>query len=133
MALSAMGLAAIAVQAPILPALVALGLALGLQTGPLMAVAVASVEPERSGMASGLINVARLLGATMGVAVLGSVFASASGGAATPEQFSAGMRTALLVGALAELVGCLTALATIGQSALHRHPQPARRVVRGNA
>jgi hypothetical protein len=69
----------------------------------------------------------------MGVAVLGSVFALASGGAATPEHFTAGLRTALLVGALAELVGCLTALATIGQAALQTHPRPTRMVVHGDA
>ncbi len=42
------------------------GLALGFETGPLMAVAVAGLGPERSGLASGLINVARIVGATLG-------------------------------------------------------------------
>src|SRR5690348_6988888 len=55
--------------------LAALGLALtgagiGLNTGPLMSVAAEAVNAARSGTASALINVARMAGATLGVACL---------------------------------------------------------------
>lgn len=53
-----------------------LGVGLGLNTGPVNSVAVASVPPARSGTASGLLNTARMVGATLGVAILGAVFAS---------------------------------------------------------
>ncbi|MGA7799303.1 MAG: MFS transporter [Gammaproteobacteria bacterium] len=56
------------------------GLGMGLATGPLMGVAVSSVSARRSGSAAALINVARMIGATLGVAVLGTVFAWARGG-----------------------------------------------------
>src|SRR5262249_55251512 len=55
--------------------LFAMGCGLGLNVGPLNAVAVANVPAARSGTASGLINTARMIGATLGVAVLGAVFA----------------------------------------------------------
>jgi MFS transporter, DHA2 family, methylenomycin A resistance protein len=122
MGLSALGLATLSRLeggvAQLLPSLAVIGLALGLQTGPLMAVAVASVPPARAGMASGLVNVGRMLGATLGVAVLGSVFAVASRGGQTGDQLVAGAHVALLVGAAAELVGCVVALSTIGSRAL---------------
>jgi hypothetical protein len=100
------------------------GLALGIQTGPLISVAVASVPTARVGTASSLINVARLVGATLGVAVLGSIFASLSGGAQTPPHFLLGLRTALLVGAAAELLGSLVAFLIIGHESLGRICQP---------
>jgi Major Facilitator Superfamily. len=55
--------------------LLAMGFGLGLNVGPMNAVAVANVPAARSGTASGLINTARMIGATLGVAVLGAVFA----------------------------------------------------------
>jgi hypothetical protein len=55
--------------------LLAIGCGLGLNLGPMSAVAVANVPAARSGTASGLINTARMIGATLGVAVLGAVFA----------------------------------------------------------
>jgi DHA2 family methylenomycin A resistance protein-like MFS transporter len=134
MALSALGLTDLSGLSPasvslqFIAAMLMLGLALGLQTGPLMAVAVANAPAGRTGMASGLINVARMLGATLGVAVLGSIFAVTSHGAQTSQQFMDGMRAALVVGALVEFVGCLIALGTIGSNALRT--SPARRLPR---
>ena len=52
--------------------LVLTGCGMGLNTGPLFGVAVGSVPAARSGSAASLINVARMVGATLGVAVLGS-------------------------------------------------------------
>ncbi len=52
-----------------------IGIGLGLSMGPVLAVAMGTVPTERSGMASGLSNVARMVGATLGVALLGAVLA----------------------------------------------------------
>jgi len=76
--------------------LVLTGLGMGIATGPLMAAAVGAVEPARSGTASALINVARMAGATIGVAVLGAVYALAGGGAD-------GLRLAMLLGGGAQI------------------------------
>src|SRR5699024_5107004 len=67
------------------------GLGMGLATGPLMGEAVGAVAAARSGTASALINVARMTGATFGVAILGAVFAIVHGG---PD----GLRAAMLLG-----------------------------------
>lgn len=72
------------------------GLGMGFATGPLMEAAVGAVAAARSGTAAALINVARMVGATIGVAVLGAVFAFSGGG----EE---GLRFAMLIGGIAQL------------------------------
>ncbi|MGP8444935.1 MFS transporter [Burkholderia vietnamiensis] len=74
------------------------GLGMGIATGPLMTVAVGAVDAARSGTASALVNVARMTGPTLGIAVLGTLFAVAHGGIA-------GLRVAMLVGAAVQLAG----------------------------
>jgi MFS transporter, DHA2 family, methylenomycin A resistance protein len=74
------------------------GIGMGLNTGPLMSVAVDSVQAARSGTASALINVARMSGATLGVAVLGAAFTLAGSGAA-------GFQAAMLTGSVVQLAG----------------------------
>ena len=78
--------------------LVLTGLGMGLATGPLMGEAVGAVRAARSGTASALINVARMVGATVGVAALGAVYAAFRGG---PE----GLRFAMILGGVAQLAG----------------------------
>ncbi|MGE8547188.1 MAG: MFS transporter [Alcaligenes sp.] len=67
------------------------GLGMGLATGPLMGAAVSAAPAERSGTASALINVARMMGASLGVAFLGALFAMSS----YPAD---GLRAAMLAG-----------------------------------
>lgn len=78
------------------------GIGMGLATGPLLSAAVGAVPAARSGTASALINVARMVGATIGVAALGSVFSIAHGG-------SDGLCWALALGGLAQLLGAACA------------------------
>ncbi|MGP0092491.1 MAG: MFS transporter [Xanthobacteraceae bacterium] len=107
-------------------ALLAIGAGLGLNAGPVMAVAVANVPPARSGTASGLANTARIVGATMGVAVLGAVFAvyagEAGAGGAGAVQIPAmlsGLRLAYIGGAVVEFVGAALALGFIRRHSHH--------------
>jgi len=96
-----------------------LGIGLGLNTGPVNSVAVASVPAARSGTASGLLNTARMIGATLGVAILGAVFAiHAAGGSSA--GFSAGMRMAFRIGGAGESLGALVALCFIRRDSLVR-------------
>lgn len=74
------------------------GLGMGINTGPLLAQAVGSVLPARAGTAAALINVARMTGATLGVALLGAVYA----GMHDPV---AGVRAAMLIGGAVQLWG----------------------------
>jgi len=78
------------------------GVGMALNTGPVLAAAVATVEPARAGTASAMVNTARMIGATLGVGVLGSVFASGGG----PD---AGFRMAMSIGAAIVLAGAALA------------------------
>ena len=98
-------------------ALLIIGAGLGLNTGPVNTVAVASVPLARSGTASGLINTSRMVGATLGVAVLGSLFAVHAGDSRSEAMIS-GLRLAYLGGAIVELTGALIALAFIRDDAI---------------
>ncbi len=90
-------------------ALIVIGIGLGLNTGPVNAVAVASVSVARSGTASGLLNTARMVGATLGIAVLGAIYAVHAGDDGVAGMLS-GLRLAFLVGAIGELSGAVIAL-----------------------
>jgi MFS transporter, DHA2 family, methylenomycin A resistance protein len=103
-------------------AFVIVGCGLGLNTGPTMAVAVGSAPPSLSGTASGLVNTARMIGATLGVAVLGAVFAAYSDSSLAPPAFLAGLRPALVSGGAVELLGALAALGFIRRGSLKSVP-----------
>jgi EmrB/QacA subfamily drug resistance transporter len=105
--------------APIELALLVVGVGLGLNTAPVNGVAVAALPPARSGTASGMLNTTRMVGATLGVAILGSIFAAHAGQEAlSGESFLAGLRAALTGGATAEFLGALVAVVLIRGDAL---------------
>ncbi len=80
--------------------LTGVGMAFG--TGPLLAVAVAAVTSSRAGTASGLINTARMVGATLGVAMCGVAYAAG----VTPAH---GFTLAMRLGAVVVFGGALCA------------------------
>jgi hypothetical protein len=95
-----------------------IGCGLGLNTGPVNAVAVANVPAARSGAASGLVNTARMIGATLGVAVLGAVFAMFAGGVGEGSPIIAALAPAY-VGGIGEMIGAAAAFAFIRRDSLH--------------
>src|SRR5262245_24541502 len=101
-------------------ALFVVGIGLGLNTAPVNGVAVAALPPARSGTASGVLNTARMVGATMGVAILGSVFAAYAGQQADlVAGFMPGLRAAMIAAGLAELLGAVIAALFIRHDSLH--------------
>jgi MFS transporter, DHA2 family, methylenomycin A resistance protein len=82
--------------------LVLTGLGMGLNTGPLFGVAVGLVPAARSGSAASLINVARMIGATLGVAILGTAFGWAGAG-------TVGLRIAMVSGGFVQIIGAALA------------------------
>ena len=106
-------------------ALLVIGCGLGLNTGPVNAVAVANVVAARSGTASGLINTARMVGATLGIAVLGAVFAMFAGGVGEGSPIVAGLAPAYVGGGIGEMIGAVAAFTFIRHGSL-RH-QPSKR------
>src|SRR5215471_10213524 len=60
-------------------AFLSIGVGLGFNTGPLLSVAVSAAPKAHAGAAAGVVNTARMIGATLGVAVLGGIFAAYAG------------------------------------------------------
>jgi MFS family permease len=77
------------------------GAGLALNTAPAVGLAMSAVPVQRAGLASGVVNLARLVGITVGVAVLGSALAAVGG--------AGGVRTALLLGVVVQLAGAVVA------------------------
>lgn len=86
---------------------VVVGAGLAFNTGPAVTMVLSAVPVQRSGLASGLANLARLIGVTIGIAVVGTVLASA------------GVRAALVVGGIVELVGALLVFRARAQEVCH--------------
>jgi hypothetical protein len=86
-------------------ALALTGAGLAFNTGPAVGLAMAAVAVHRAGLTSGVVNLARLVGITVGVAALGTVLAAIGGGAMSGVAFSDGVRAAVLLGGLIEFIG----------------------------
>jgi len=117
MGLATMGLLLLAsplIQAgygPIAVALFAVGMGLGFITGPIATAAMANAPSARSGLSSGLVNVGRMVGATLGVAALGLLFGPhVEEAAKDAPTFLVGMRGAFVMGAAAQVIGALIAV-----------------------
>lgn len=100
------------------PGLAVSGVGLGLVNPLLAAAALGVVGPERSGMAAGINNTFRQLGAAFGVAGLGAVLQGvqtrASRAGVNPAQaFVDGFNEVLLFGAAIAFVGALLAVALV--------------------
>ena len=67
-------------------------------------------------MASGLLNTARMVGATFGVAVLGAIFAIFAG---RGGGFAAGLPPAFIGGGIAEMLGAAAAFTFIRRDSLY--------------
>ena len=89
--------------------LLVFGCGVTLTIPPLMAAVVSAAPRELTGTASGALNSARQLGATLGVAAVGSIVA---GSGAFPD----GMHRSLIVVSAVLLLGALISFACIGRS-----------------
>jgi predicted MFS family arabinose efflux permease len=92
-------------------ALTCTGAGLGLTTGPVLGYAVKRAPDGRAGVASGIGNASRMLGATLGVAMLGA----AAGGVSADHLGP--LRLGYAGGALVEFLGAIIAVAGIRNAA----------------
>ncbi|MDW5593778.1 MFS transporter [Conexibacter stalactiti] len=111
-------------------AIVGLGLGCALPTA--MDAALGELSSERAGAGSALIQAARQVGGTLGVALLGTVLASRYGGIGDgPAAFVEGMQTLLWISAGVAAAGLVLALAAMprgapsGEPAQSAHGAPA--------
>lgn len=102
--------------ADVLPGMMLLGLGAGMAFNPLLLAAMSEVSPADSGLASGVVNTAFMMGGALGLAVLASAAAARtasmeSAGAQMPLALTGGYNLAFLVGAVfaaaAGLIGAL--------------------------
>lgn len=109
----------------IFPAMVLLGLGGGIAFNPLLLAAMNDVVPEDSGLASGMVNTAFMMGGAVGLAVLASLAAlmsqqSLAQGNALPVALLAGYQLAFLLGAVAAVIGAGLALMLMRESRLEQ-------------
>ncbi len=109
----------------VLPSMCLLGFGAGIAFNPVLLAAMSDVSPEESGLASGIVNTAFMMGGALGLAVLASLAASRTDSlrASGHSQLAAlvgGYHVAFLAGA----VFAVTA-AAIGATMLRTGQQPA--------
>jgi EmrB/QacA subfamily drug resistance transporter len=139
--LAAVGLALFA-RAPVnggflvdvLPSMTLLGFGAGMAFNPLLLAAMSDVEPSESGLASGVVNTAFMMGGALGLAVLASIAASRSdslsaAGDARRAALVGGYHAAFLVGAIfaagAALVGAVFFRTSAAVTEAGRAAEPA--------
>jgi len=137
LALAGLGLALL-VRAPIdgnyvvdvLPSMILLGLGAGIAFNPMIIVAMTDVEPERSGLASGLVNTSFMMGGALGLAVLASIAAARTGdslasGAAQIAALTDGYHAAFAIGAAFAIIAAVLGFTLLRSQSPAEQQEPA--------
>jgi EmrB/QacA subfamily drug resistance transporter len=98
----------------VLPGMIFLGLGAGLAFNPMLLAAMSDVAPSDSGLASGIVNTAFMMGGALGLAVLASLAAArtdtlATSGADTLAALNGGYQIAFVVGTVFAAAAALLA------------------------
>ncbi len=107
----------------VLPGMVLLGLGAGIAFNPVLLAAMSDVAPDQSGLASGLVNTAFMMGGALGLAILASLAAARTddllvAGETQDAALAGGYHAAFLAGALfAALAALIAALLRRGAAA----------------
>jgi MFS family permease len=131
MALVALGLLLFA-RAPVngsfwvdvLPAMIILGVGVGMAMNPVLIAAMSDVEPSESGLASGVVNTGFMMGGALGLAVLASLAAWRTGSveAVSPEAaLNSGYHLAFLVGAVFAGLASVLAVTLLRERSMQPH------------
>jgi EmrB/QacA subfamily drug resistance transporter len=112
----------------LLPGLLIGGVGMALTMTPSAAAAVRAVPVDKSGVGSAVLNAFRQVGGSLGIALIGAIFASEAAGRRTPEAFIDGFQTSLVVAALIAFVGAVVAAALVRVHELPERPERAEPV-----
>ncbi len=108
----------------VLPAMILLGFGAGIAFNPMLLAAMSEVAPEESGLASGIVNTAFMMGGALGLAVLASLAASRTSSLVSSKgplaALNGGYHAAFLLGAL-----FAAGAAAVGAVFLHESTAPA--------
>jgi MFS family permease len=97
----------------ILPAMLIGGVGMALVMTPSAAAAMSGVPVDKAGVGSAVLNSARQVGGSIGIALIGAIVAHEAGGRRTPEAFVDGFSTALVVASLIALAGAALAILVV--------------------
>jgi EmrB/QacA subfamily drug resistance transporter len=113
----------------LLPAWILLGLGIGITMSPMSTAAMNAVPVDKAGVASGTLQMFRMMGGTIGVAATGAIFQGklgafnpallAQGGAAEATKFTDALGSAMLLGAVLTVVGAAVAAVVISGKPKH--------------
>jgi EmrB/QacA subfamily drug resistance transporter len=145
LALAALGLALFAFSpvdggfvAHVLPGMLLLGLGCGMAFNPVLLAAMSEVAPSESGLASGVVNTAFMMGGALGLAVLASLAGARTetlnaAGAAASVALTGGYHAAFAVGAVfAAIAAAMSALLPAKPSTSEGEPAWASQSSTGN-
>ena len=110
----------------VLPAMVVLGFGVGIAFNPVLLVAMSEVEPQESGLASGVVNTAFMMGGALGLAVLASLAAARTEALSDEGPLDAlvgGYDAAFVVGALFAAAAGVVAAVLIRRGASVTSPE----------
>jgi MFS family permease len=118
----------------VLPAMLILGIGVGMAMNPVLLAAMSDAPPEQAGLASGVVNTAFMMGGALGLAVLASLAAWRSddllaSGDSQLVALTGGYSLAFVVGALfaafaAAVAAVLLRPSSIPAVAMHGEPEP---------
>ncbi len=99
----------------VLPGMLLLGVGAGMAFNPVLLAAMNDVEPDQSGLASGVVNTAFMMGGALGLAILASLAAGRTGllersGAPLETALNGGYSLAFWIGSACAAVGATIAL-----------------------
>ena len=100
----------------VLPSMILLGFGAGMAFNPVLLAAMSDVEPTESGLASGVVNTAFMMGGALGLAVLASLadhrtHSLSASGHGTLDALTGGYHAAFLVGAIFAVAAAATGAA----------------------
>jgi MFS family permease len=109
----------------VLPAMLLFGIGGGLAFNPVLMASMSDVEPQESGLASGITNTAFMMGGALGLAVLASTAAArthhlVASGVSTAAALTGGYHLAFVIGAVFAVCG-----AAVGAAFLRNVPASA--------
>ncbi len=97
----------------LLPALLIGGVGMSLTMTPSAAAATRAVPVDKAGVGSAVLNSARQVGGTMGIALMGAIMAAEAGGERSIDAFMRGFEVSLRVAAAIALVGAVVAFVLV--------------------
>jgi MFS family permease len=84
----------------VLPGMILTAIGAGMAFNPMLLAAMSDVEPQESGLASGIVNTAFMMGGAVGLAVLAAIASARTGDSTAPADLLVGYHAAFLAGAV---------------------------------